>query len=32
MVDNAEVRGFVGKAVEAYVNGPQPSEKQLVMI
>ena len=32
LVVNAEVAGFVEKAVEAYVHGPQPSEKQLVMI
>ena len=27
LVDNAEVGWFVGKAVEAYVHGPQPIEK-----
>ena len=28
----AEIGGFVGIAVQAYVQGPQPSETKLVMI
>ena len=32
MVKPAEVDGFVGVAVEAYVHDPQPSDRQLVLI
>ena len=32
LVKPAEVDGFVGVAVEAYVHDPQPSDRQLVLI